>query len=145
MIDLHTERLTLYVPEILNDGSPVTYERLEAYERELLDLVGGFTLSNGIGVWRSADDVVYREPVRLYSIDAPRASHVRKAVTALARRIGHELGQEVVYLTVVAVEQELIEVGVTWTADQAAPANDRSEAPVARADASAYVGSKGAR
>jgi hypothetical protein len=145
VIELRTERLTLYVPEILNDGSPVAYELLEVYERELLELAGGFTLTNGIGVWRSRDDVVYREPVRLYSIDAPTASNVRKAVTALALRIGHELGQEVVYLTVVPVEQVLIEVGVTWAAAQPAVTTDRGEIRVAGAGASAYVGLKGVR
>lgn len=127
MIDPHTERLTLHVPEILNDGSSVGYELLEAYERELLKLAGGFTLRNAIGAWRSHEGVLYREPVRLYSIDVPTASNARRAVAALALRIGHELGQQVVYLTVVPIEREQIEVGVTSATAQPAVAASLEE------------------
>jgi len=90
-------RHTLHIPEQLNDGTPVAPEYLETVESRLIDLGGGFTLTHGIGAWRSDDGTIYREPVRLYHVDT--ADDVRIALADLAERVSSVLDQEAVYVT----------------------------------------------
>lgn len=120
------ERITLHVPEALNDGSPVPPEVFEAYEDELYDIAldakisagglgeEGFTILVGaIGAWRSPSGTKYKEPLRLYCLDVADARPVLDALRHLAHRITTELGQEVVYLTIspndgIAVRQYVV-------------------------------------
>jgi hypothetical protein len=92
------ERITLHVPETLNDGSTVSSDQFAAYENELLELAGGFTLTHGIGAWRSLAGATYREPQRLYAVDVADAPAVRKLL-ALAERMAFDLEQDVFYVT----------------------------------------------
>ncbi|MDQ5819899.1 MAG: DUF3574 domain-containing protein [Actinomycetota bacterium] len=98
------ERITLHVPETLNDGVPVALGDLQAYETELLEIAGGFTVTPAIGAWRSPSGELHREPLRLYSLDVLDARVVRAQVLELAQRITAELEQEAVYVTVTRVE-----------------------------------------
>ena len=109
---LEIERLTLHVPETLNDGTPVTIGQFAEYEAELLGISTGFTLTHGIGVWRSDAGIVYREPVRLYAVDVSTDSDARDRLSSLADRIGRELAQRAVYVTASPIDQELVLAGV---------------------------------
>jgi hypothetical protein len=98
-------RYTLHIPEQLNDGSPVGQGTFDWIERDLLDVAGGFTLTHGIGAWRG-DDTVYREPVRLYSVDT--ADDVAAALTTVAQAARLALSQEAVYLTSTEIGTTLV-------------------------------------
>jgi hypothetical protein len=98
------DRVTLYVPETLNDGSVTPMRRLASYEDELIEIAHGFTLTHAIGVWRSPEQTKYREPLRLYSIDVPDAQTVLERLLELAGRIRVELAQEALYVTVSPVD-----------------------------------------
>jgi hypothetical protein len=98
-------RFTLHVPEQLNDGTPTPLERLEQIEEALLVIAGGFTLTHGIGAWKSGD-TIYREPVRLYHTDADEADGLLLA--ELARNVARDLQQEAVYLTATDIDAQLI-------------------------------------
>ncbi len=106
------KRITLYVPETLNDGSPVPTDILESYEDEMCDVAFQARLATGIGdegctvsenntgVWRSPSGQKYRERVRLLWVDVADAGPLRDLVLRLAHRIRVELAQEAVYLTI---------------------------------------------
>lgn len=102
------ERLTLHVPEALNDGAPVPQTQFSGLESELLGIAGGFTLTHGIGVWRTVTGETCREPVRLYSVDTLTGGHARQRMTLLASRIARALRQEAVYLTAQPISPELV-------------------------------------
>jgi hypothetical protein len=105
------DRITLYIPETLNDGSSVGQELFDCYEAALLDLTTdaaetggqGFTLTHAIGGWRSPSGVLFRETMRLYAVDVEDASSIIDAVHALAHTISRELGQEAVYITLTPI------------------------------------------
>ena len=92
-------RLTLHVPEALNDGSPVCPSQFEAYEAALIDLAGGFTLLPAIGAWRSQSGQIYREPMRLYAIDVADVDATMPVLHKLVRQIGADLAQEAIYVS----------------------------------------------
>lgn len=108
-------RVTLHLPEALNDGSPVPPEQFALYEDELLEIVAlarvssgsgeeGFILSHVIGGWRSPSNKKYREPFRLYAIDVADAQTVLDRVVRLAHLIRVDLVEEAVYLTVSPID-----------------------------------------
>jgi hypothetical protein len=113
-------RITLHVPEKLNDGSPVPEDVFESYEDDLYDITyearvssgfgeEGFNITrNVIGNWRSASGKKYREPLRLYWFDVADAEVVEHLVLRLAHRMKVELGQEGIYTTVTPVEASLV-------------------------------------
>jgi hypothetical protein len=101
------ERLVLHLPETLNDGRLIPNERLQNYEDELLDIAGGFMFVCAIGAWRSPVGHCYREPIRLYEVDAPDR-RARERLLTLARRISVELTQEAVYVTSSPVRSQLV-------------------------------------
>ncbi len=107
-----TARFTLIVPEALNDGTPAGVEQLAAYEHDLLDIVGGYTLISAIGAWRSPAGDIYHEPVRKYELDIADDPTVRDQLLALASRIALELAQDAIYLTVAPIDQHLISASV---------------------------------
>jgi len=93
-------RFTLHVPEANNSGDPFGPETFAAIEERLLDIAGGFTLTHGIGVWRDPEDgTTYRDPLRLYSVDAEDTNEVLLSFGALADTVALALRQECVYLT----------------------------------------------
>lgn len=103
-------RFTLHVPEQYNDGAAVDPAYFtDAVEPAILALSGGFTLTHGIGAWRG-DDTVYREPVRLYAIDAEH--DLGPALTAVAEGVARHLEQEAVYLTAQEIAPQLVFAGV---------------------------------
>jgi hypothetical protein len=115
MLETETqERLILHLPETFNDGRLVSVERLQAYEEELLEIAGGFTLVSATGTWRSPLGQSYREPVRLYEIDVPN-EQARERLLALAHRIALELDQEAVYVTSAPVRSWLVFPGGVGT------------------------------
>lgn len=97
------DRLTLTVPLSLNDGAPVTETELTAVERELCDIAGGFTFADGIGGWLSPDGVLYREAVRVYTLDVSGSDEERLAASyrlvSYAEFLAGALDQEGVYVT----------------------------------------------
>jgi hypothetical protein len=105
------DRITLHIPETVNDGLPLSKDSFARYEAALLDLTAddagsrgqGFTLTHAIGVWRSPSGAQFRERLRLYAVDVADASSVLGAVRALASSIGRELDQEAVYLAVTPI------------------------------------------
>lgn len=99
-----TARITLHVPETLNDGTPVATERFTAYEDALIEIAGGYTLAHAIGAWQSSDGTIYREPLRLYSVDVQDVAACLPRVHDLALRIRAELIQIEVYVTVSPIE-----------------------------------------
>jgi len=107
-----TARFTLTMPEAFNDGAPVLLEQLALYEQELLDLVGGYTLTSAIGAWRAPTGDVYYEPVRKYELDIADDPAVRDELLALASRIALELAQDAIYLTVAPITKQLVSAAV---------------------------------
>lgn len=110
-------RITVYVPESLPDGTPTPPELLLSYENELLDgaltarLESGGLSTEGltifptvIGVWRSPSGRTYREPMRLLCLDVVDAEALISDVRRVAERIRIELAQEVVYVTISPVD-----------------------------------------
>ena len=107
-------RYTLHVPLKLNDGTPTPDAELAYIERQLVGLVGGFTATDGVGAWESGE-VIYHEPVRLYSTDSE--DDIAADLRGFARGIGKRLDQEAVYVTAQTIEAwvvitEAIDVGV---------------------------------
>jgi hypothetical protein len=100
-------RFTLHVPEQYNDGTNVGREVLGEIEYLLLSYVGGFTLTHGIGAWRSDDGTIYRESVRLYAADSDDPD-VGEKLQRLAARVADALRQEAVYLTTAVIGTELV-------------------------------------
>jgi hypothetical protein len=99
-------RFTLHVPETFNDGTPVGPEFFETLERDLLDRVGGFTLTHAIGAWQG-EGGRYREAVRLYAIYTDDLA-VGTSLHILAERVAEALRQEAVYLTSAHIQADLI-------------------------------------
>lgn len=114
------QRLTLHVPETLNDGSRVPNDVFEGYEDDLLDIAlesklssgageEGFTLArNVVGVWRSPSGNKHKEFVRLYWLDVADSAPIRDLVLHLADRIKGELAQEAVYVTIGPIDVTLV-------------------------------------
>ena len=100
-------RFTLTVPLQRNDGEPVTELELGAIEVDLLSYFGGFTSTDSTGAWRADDGTVYREPVRVYTVDGanPDASD---RIVSLAQFIATGLEQEAVYVTAGEVHTRLV-------------------------------------
>lgn len=98
-------RFTLHVPELYNDGAAVDPEYFATVERELEDIAGGWTLTHGIGGWRG-EDTRYREPVRLYAVDA--REDIGAALHDLALDVAIALDQEAVYLTAQDISAQLV-------------------------------------
>lgn len=102
------QRITLQIPETLNDGTQVAAESFASYEVELHDIAGGFTLTHAIGSWRAPSGAIYRDALRLYAIDVADAQTVLERVLHLADRIRRDLDQEAVYVTVSPIEATLV-------------------------------------
>ncbi len=100
------QRVTLHVPEVLNDDSIVPPSYFAEIEDELCRVAGGFTLTHGIGCWRDNAGCLYREPLGLYIVDVASAASVTE-LRGLALRVGRALDQVAVYVTVAAVAVEL--------------------------------------
>lgn len=100
-------RFTLHVPRRYNDGRAVESEVVDWIESELLDAAGGFTTTEAIGAWRGSRGKVYREPVRLYHVDADEDSEATLQIVADA--VAMSLRQEAVYLTAQPIETQLRE------------------------------------
>jgi hypothetical protein len=115
------ERITLHVPEVLNDGSPVPAETLEEYEDAMGTIaleslmVGrrgsrGVTVSPGqIGIWWDQDDRKYRERYTLYVMDVYEVGLAFDLTCELAARIKVELGQAGVYVTRFSIDATVVE------------------------------------
>jgi hypothetical protein len=100
-------RYTLHVPEQYNDGLQIGEEVHAIIEGELIGAAGGFTLTHGIGAWRSDDGTIYREPMKLYAVDSDDPD-VPCRLGELAGRVANALRQEAVYLTTAAIGTELV-------------------------------------
>lgn len=63
---------TIVIPVLLNDRSPNVY--IPWWEQSLLEACGGFTVTDGTGVWKGQNQR-YDEPVKVYTVagDVPRA------------------------------------------------------------------------
>jgi len=96
-------RYTLTVPATLNDGTLVPCSDIDHIEARLIALVGGFTLTHGIGSWREDATVYHSEAVRIYAIDTDEPEYVAAPLRMLAEWIALTLDQQAVYLT----EQEI--------------------------------------
>jgi len=90
-------RLTVHVPRVLNDGSPVPEETLEQIEDALLGLGGGYTVCPGVGVGEGVAGPC-REALWLYTVDLPLAV-AEGDVTSLAAAIRQTLDQHILYIT----------------------------------------------
>lgn len=97
-------RYTLTVPVYLNDGTRVPNRWTVKLERDIADIMGGFTRLDGFGGWlgagvtREGNRKLYREPISVYQVDSgdPFAPTLMEG---FAHRVKSELEQECVYLT----------------------------------------------
>ena len=91
-------RYTLTVPVCLNDGTRVPNRWTVKLERDMADIMGGFTRADGMGGWKSPDGSLVLEPVHLYAVDSddPFAPTLMEG---FAHRVKSELEQQCVYLT----------------------------------------------
>ena len=104
-------RITLHVPEALNDGSPIPAGYQTWVEDELGHIAAvaqvesgvgepGITIcEHGTGLWWSPAWEKQREPMRLMAIDVADDGTSVDLVYRLAERIGADLGQNKVYMT----------------------------------------------
>lgn len=95
-------RFTLHVPELYNDGREIPADTFDAIESGIVSIAEGFTMTRGVGAWRT-----YREPVRLYAIDTD-AGDAAERLAAFAELIASELEQEAVYLTAQPLTVQLV-------------------------------------
>ncbi len=60
----------IHIPVRANDGAVFTDSHHEAYESQLLQLFGGFTLQPlpYAGGWKDADGTVYKDETRVYLV-----------------------------------------------------------------------------
>jgi len=101
-------RYTLHVPLFLNDGAPTEEAALERVEIALANIAGGWTATDGLGGWLSADGAYYREPVRLYAIDTDAPNYALPQLHRLADWLAIELQQQAVYLTWSEIGAQLV-------------------------------------
>jgi hypothetical protein len=110
------QRLTLHIPEVLRDGTPVPPQLHASYEDELLDIALDATLESGVGepgltivgnvvgAWQAPDGTRHRESMRLLIVDVANSQGLVEHVLRLVDRIRDELDQYSVYVTATAVE-----------------------------------------
>jgi hypothetical protein len=101
-------RYTLTLPLALNDGAPVDATTLATIEGDLLDVAGGFTATDSIGAWRAPDGAVYREPVRVYTLDVPDTRDAAERIRGIADIAAIAFDQEAIYVTRADVAPELV-------------------------------------
>ena len=91
-------KLTVHIPQTLNDGSPVSAELLSSISERLFQLFGGMT-SEGIvnGIWTDAG-IVYRDACeRLFVVGD---NVLLPEAIELIKTIGRELEQKAMYIEV---------------------------------------------
>lgn len=94
-------RVTLHVPEQLNDARPAPQDVLAHLRDELFALGHGFTVLRGEGVGEGSVGVC-REPIMLYVVDVP-VDVPMSVVRSIAEDIRHALGQHVLYVTITPI------------------------------------------
>ena len=92
-------RFTLHVPLNLNDGSATPAEHIAHVEDTILATAGGYTATDAVGAWRDELGRVYRDSIRLYTVDTSDPETVSAALTVLAEYLALELEQEAIYAT----------------------------------------------
>lgn len=100
-------RYTLHVPENYNDGREIPGYVFDQVEQDLVDIVGGYTRTPGVGGWRSDMDTVYVEPVQVYTTDSADPDALQK-LTNLARYLAQRLGQDAIYMTAQEIQTYLV-------------------------------------
>lgn len=101
-------RFTLTLPLAMNDGSPVDPVALATLEDDILGIAGGFTATDSVGAWRAPDGTVYREPVRVYTLDVPDTRDAAERIRGIADVAAIAFEQEAVYVTRAEVVPTLI-------------------------------------
>lgn len=77
----------LYVPVADNDGERFSHDTLDAIETDLIGLFGGFTQHpECVGVWWD-DFVLYRDPIRIYTIFTSDRNQVIDVAAGLCRSL----------------------------------------------------------
>ena len=89
-------RSTITIPRHYNDGREVPADVTSGIESEILDVFGGFTVTESRGAWRDGD-TVYVEPVGVYTCDSD--ADESGAVERIAETVAELLSQEAVYVT----------------------------------------------
>ena len=109
------ERITLHVPEQLNDGTPIPEAVLDSYQRAMGEIAREAVIVSGngepgysasphqLGGWLQPSGHWTEEPMRLIWIDVEVAEVVLARVRKLAFVVKTELAQEAVYVTVAPI------------------------------------------
>jgi hypothetical protein len=95
--------MEIYVPQFLNDGSPVPESVFDDIEEHLKEVFGGFSMREEYGVWRDPETGVTEDMInKVYEItyDMVSDSDATAFLEELIKDIGHQLGQQVMYRVV---------------------------------------------
>jgi hypothetical protein len=95
-------RHTLHVPALHSNGAPTPRALVDWIENRLVDLGGGFTRLTANGGWKDANNRTLHDELFIYFVDLEDPSPL--ALASIAHRVAVELGQDVVYLTVQALD-----------------------------------------
>lgn len=87
-------RVEAYVPMLDENRQPFGPENYINLESVILEYATGFTVHSVVGCWMSADGVLVREPIILYSIDSNDANRLRLLAAILDPEITATFGQE---------------------------------------------------
>jgi|YelNatPaOPRAMG01_1025707.scaffolds.fasta_scaffold23474_5 hypothetical protein len=95
--------MEIYVPQFLNDGSPVPESVFDDIEEHLKEVFGGFSMREEYGVWRDPETGITEDMInKVYEITYDMVSDpdATAFLEELIKDIGHQLGQQVMYRVV---------------------------------------------
>jgi len=106
-------QIRLIVPNVEWTGSPV-----QAYGPAIADIAGGFTATQAVGGWKDSNGNLVVEPVTVFDCDITQFVQARSDIEAqfrdLARRIGWELSQDCVYLSINGIGEFVKPEELAW-------------------------------
>jgi hypothetical protein len=94
-------RFTVHVPSILNDGSTVPTEVLNALQEHAVNTFGGYTLHPDLrGGWLDENRHPFHEPIFKIEIEVADRSQAILRIIAFANFIRQRLDQDAVFVTI---------------------------------------------
>jgi hypothetical protein len=98
-------RFEMLIPLADNEGHPFPWSKIERVGNTLMEQFEGCRsqpLAPHLGLWKYRD-IVYREPLLLFTVDAPRSDESLDWMLAYKQRLKRQFKQVEIYLAVTEV------------------------------------------